>query len=241
MARFYDEAAKSLDISTLRDADIWRYLLEHSPATELAAERWLVQDAAGQPLASFSIPFHGFGSGLIISETSRMNSEIAEAVLLHLRGLAQERGKTHIRLNLPNSNDLVRAALGFNARNDGTYAWQIHLVDVARLLRKLTPVLERRIAASIFAGMTRTICLNLYQEAFELRFEQGRLRAVNAVGFRNEWGIKIPPLLFAPLLLGYRSREELQHMYPDVSISAPFQHLVDVLFPKLESFLFTIY
>lgn len=241
LMRLCEQAAKSLDISAVRDEGVWQYLLDQSLKTEVGAETWLVLDAEQQPMGYFRIPFHGFGDGLIVNETSRLNSEMGEAVLVHLKGVAQERGKPHIRLNLPDTNDLVRVAGGFNAHNDGAYIWQIHVVDVARLLRKLTPVLERRIAESVYAGLTRTICLNLYREAFELRFEKGKLQAVNAVGFKDEWGIKIPPLLFAPLLLGYRSREELHHMYPDIAIDGQFKALVDVMFPKLESFLFTIY
>jgi hypothetical protein len=200
-----------------------------------------VSDATGRPIAYFRIPFHGFGDGLIINETSCLNYETAQALLLHLKALAQERGKPYIRFDLPDNNDLVHVAAGFNAHNDGFYPWQIHLVDVGRLLRKLAPVLERRIAASIFAGMTRTICLNLYREAFELHFEQGKLQTVKAIGFTDQWGIKIPPLLFAPLLLGYRSHKQLRDMYADVSIDRQFHELIDVLFPKMESFLFTIF
>lgn len=241
LMRFYSEATKTLSISTLRDESVWRYLLEHSPSTVVGAETWLVTDADDQPIGYFRLPFEGFGNGLIVNETSRLNHEIAAAVLIHLKGITQERGKPYIRLDLPDNNDLVRVAAGFNAHNDGHYAWQMHLVDVGRLLRKLTPVLERRIAASVFAGLTRTICLNLYREAFELCFEKGKVQTVKAIGFTDQWGIKIPPLLLAPLLLGYRSRAELQRMYPDVSINSEFQHLIDALFPKLESFIFTAY
>jgi hypothetical protein len=155
--------------------------------------------------------------------------------------LAVERSKPDIRLNLPSTSDLVRAALCWGAHDLGTYALQIHVVDVARLLRKLAPVLERRIAASPFAGLSQDISIDLYREAFELRFERGRLLTVNAVGFSDKGDIHIPPLLFAPLVLGYRSREELTRTYPDVRIWGQAQHLVDVLFPKLESFIFTIY
>src|SRR6185312_7924000 len=99
----------------------------------------------------------------------------------------------YIRLTLPNTNDLERVARSFNAHDDGSYLWQIHLVDVVRLLRKLAPVLERRIAGSIFAGFTRTVCLNLYREAFELHFEKGKLQTVNSVGFTGNGDINIPP------------------------------------------------
>ena len=241
LMRLYEQAAKSLHISTIRDEGIWHYLLDTSHSSDVGAETWLITEASGQPTAYFRVPFHGFGDGLIVNETSRLNDETAQALLLHLKAVARERGKPYIRLALPDSSDLIRVAAGFNAHNDGFYPWQIHLVDVARLLRKLAPVLERRIAASLFAGMTRSLCLNLYKEAFELHFEGGKLQEVKSIGFTDEWGIKIPPLLLAPLVLGYRSHKQLRDMYADVSINREYHHLIDVLFPKLESFLFTIF
>jgi hypothetical protein len=112
---------------------------------------------------------------------------------------------------------------------------------VGRLLLKLTPILERRIAASPYAGLTESLCFNLYREAFELRFQAGKLDAVEPLGFCDRGGISVPPLLAAPLLLGWRSREELRYVRPDLSIHREWQHLVDILFPKVDSFIYTVY
>ena len=95
----------------------------------------------------------------------------AIALLQQLKALALERNKPNIRLDLPDNNDLLQVARGYGAHDMGSYAWQIHLVDVARLLRKIAPVLERRIAASLFAGLSQKVNLNLYRETFELHFE----------------------------------------------------------------------
>lgn len=237
----YEESMSALDICTTRDESIWRYLFGESLATVLNAETWLVVDSHQTPAGYFRLPAHGFGDGLIVGETSRMSTDMGEAVLAYLKQVAQQRNKPYVRLALPDSNDLLKVARGFGARDDGHYPWQMHIVDVARLLRKLAPVLERRLAASLFAGMTRTVVLNLYREAFELCFEAGKLKAVHALGFKDGGDIRLPPLLLAPLLLGYRSRTELSAMYPDIGIYGPMQHLVDVLFPKLASFIHTVY
>jgi hypothetical protein len=207
----------------------------------MEGETWLMLDADGQPAAYWRIALHGFGEGLIVSETSRLHNESAETLLSWLKATAMERNKPYTRFNLPVTNDLLRAARCRGAHDSGTYAWQIHIPDVTRLLRKLSPVLERRIAASAFAGLSRKVLLNLYREAFELHFEGGKLVSVNAIGFSNEGEIRLPPNLLAPLILGYRSREELRQMYPDVGVWGQSQQLVDVIFPKLDSFIYTNY
>jgi hypothetical protein len=152
-----------------------------------------------------------------------------------------ERDKPYIRLCLPVDSTLVQGARYLGAHDLGTYAWQIRLVDVGALLRVLSPVLERRVAASALAGLTANVCLNLYREAFEMRFLGGQLVAVEALGFCDRGGIRLPPQLAAPLILGHRTWKELRHAYPDVSVSAEWQQLVDVLFPRMRSYLYTVY
>lgn len=241
LMRLYDETSAPLQISALRNEANWRYMLEHTVGTAIEGETWLVLDTAEHPIGYWRISQHGFGEGLIISETSRLNMETAEVLVGWLKTMAVERQKPYLRLNLPVSNDFLQAARCWGAYDAGTYAWQMKLVDVGRLLRKLVPVLERRIADSIFAGLSQKICLNLYREAFELDFQQGKMLAINAIGFSESWVIRIPPPQFIPLVLGYHSREELTKMHLDVSVGGQYRHLVDVLFPKMESFIFSNY
>jgi hypothetical protein len=69
----------------------------------------------------------------------------------------------------------------------------------------------------------------------------GRLTEVTNLGFTGDGEIRFPPLQFIPLVLGYRSVEELRATYPDVSVAPAWRLLVGVLFPKVESFIYTIY
>jgi hypothetical protein len=240
LMQLYDQAAADLAIHTVRDEAEWRYLLGPSTRTEMAAETWLALKD-GNPVGCFRSPHHGFGEGLIVNETSHLDADAALAVLRHLKCLSAERERPYIRLCLPEDSTLIQAARCRGAHSQGYYAWQIKLVDVGQFLRKLAPVLERRIAASPFAGLTRDVCLNLYREAFEMRFKAGKLSEVISLGFSDRGGIRVPPLLLAPLVLGYRSREELAQAHHDFSARGELQYLVDVLFPKMTSFLYTIY
>ncbi|MBZ0286189.1 MAG: GNAT family N-acetyltransferase [Anaerolineae bacterium] len=237
LMHMYDEAARDLDISTLRDADIWRCIFGHPRDSGMAGEIWLMLDADEHPVGYGRVLYMGFGTGLIVSEASRLSHPEAIAFLGQFKTLAAERGKPNVRLALPDSNPLLQAARGWGAHNSGTYAWQIHLVDVARLLRKLAPVLERRLAASPFAGLTQKVNLNLYRETFELDFERGQLRGVTNIGFVEGGELRIPPLLLAPLLLGYRGRDQLRESHPDFAVWGQSGLLIDTLFPRMSSFL----
>ncbi len=237
----YNEAMADLSISAIRDEASWRYLFGESLHTGTAADTWVVEHNTGAPVGYFRIARQGFGKGMIVSEVSRLNSEEAAAVLCRLKQLCVERGKPYIRLNLAANATLARVARHLGAHDPGSYAWQIRFVDVAGLLDKLAPIFERRIAASSFAGLTQKVCINLYREAFELCFQEGRLTAVEPLGFSDRGGIRIPPKLAVPLILGYRNREELSRARHDVSIAPEWKHLVDVLFPKVDAFIYSIY
>lgn len=241
LMRLFDEAAQELSIRAVRDEATWHYLLSHSRQTDTSAETWLASDGAGRPGGYWRVAEHGFGEGLNVNEVSRLSSDLALAALRQLKALAVARAKPYIRLNVPAGSSLAQTARYLGAHDLDRYAWQIRLPDVGRLLGKLAPVLERRLAASPLAGLTQRVCLNLYRQAFDLCFEGGKLAAVAPLGFSDRAGIRLPPPLAAPLLLGYRSREELAQAHPDVSVWREWQHLVDVLFPTVASFIYTIY
>jgi predicted N-acetyltransferase YhbS len=237
----YDEAAQDLAIHAARDEATWRYLLAHADGTETERDTWIIQDANGRVSGYLCIPRYHFGKELVVSEVSRLGFDAALAALNHLKTLTMEHEKPGIRLNLPANCTLMRLARSLGAHDLGTYAWQIHVPDVAALLRTLAPVLERRVARSPFAGLNRDVRLSLYREAILLRFELGKLtKVVNQDPARQE-DIRFPPLQFIPLILGYRSREELAAVYPDVSVAPTSQLLIDTLFPRMTSFIYTIY
>jgi hypothetical protein len=241
LVRLYDAAAADLDLSAVRDAATWSYLLGPSLDTEPGGDTFLVLDGDAQIVGYFRIAHYGFGEGVNVMESSRLSYDGALACLAHFKALALERDKPYIRLNLPSSHVLMGTARDYGAHDLGTYAWQLMIPDVARLLRKLAPVLETRIAASPFAGMTRRVTINLYREAFALDFAAGHVMAIEPLGFQEGGEISLPPLLLAPLVVGYRSHTQLAACYPDVMCHGAARTLIDTLFPPMESFIYTLY
>jgi len=241
LMRLYDEAAQDLAIHTARDEVTWRYLLTRTQGTEMECETWLIQDVAGQVVGSMRLPKYHFGEELVVNEVSRLGFEAALEALYHLKTLTVERGLPGIRLNLPADCTLMRLARSLGAYDMGTYAWQIYVPDITALLRRLAPALERRIARSPFAGLTREVRLSLYRETIALRFKGGKLAEVANLGNTGWEDIRIPPSPFVPLVLGYRTWEELHEVYPDAGVAPAWQLLVGTLFPKVTSFLYTVY
>ena len=208
MMRMYDEAAQDVALSVVRSEAEWRYLRTCTAGSEMACEDWLIDDGARRPAGYFRLPLTHFGEELTINEVSRLSMDAAVATLCHLKTLAEERNKPGLRLNLPAASALVAVGRQFTDREFSTYAWQIHVPDMTALLRTLTPVLERRLAASPLAGLSVELPICLYCETIRLRFEQGRLVDVANVGPTERGPVNIPPLQFIPIVLGYKSLEE---------------------------------
>ena len=74
-----------------------------------------------------------------------------------------------------------------------------------------------------------------------LRVIAGHVASVANAGFTERGDINVPPLQFIPLVLGHRSLDELQAMYPDVSVRPPWRMVMETLFPKVDSIIYTIY
>jgi hypothetical protein len=239
----YEAAARELNITTVREAEVWRYQIEHKAETDSGAYTLLLVDPSGKLAGYVRLKKFGMGSGLIVCEASNFTFREVPALFQRLKEIAIERGiDSYIRFALPASAVLTQAAKAWGAQFDGYYAWQIHIPDIARLLRTMIPLFERRIAASPFAGLTQTVRINLYRQAYEMIFENGTVTAVNVLGFQDWPGmICIPPDAFTQLVMGYRTAEELREIFPDLMAWGESRSLLAVLFPKTNAFIYMIY
>lgn len=123
--------------------------------------------------------------------------------------------------------------------HDPVYAWYVRVADLSGFIRRVAPVLEARLAASIAAGHTGELRLTFYRGGLRLAFEGGRLVAAEPWQRDHNWGPKadagFPPLVFLQLLFGHRSLDELRGAFPDVSVQDDAKKLLDILFPRTQS------
>jgi hypothetical protein len=146
-----------------------------------------------------------------------------------------------IRLGGPGTQTLARIGRSLGSTARPAYQWLLRITDVARFLSKIGPLLERRVAASDCAGLTADLCINLYRQAYVLHFQAGKLARVERAGFVDasmgaEGGdLNIPPDAFVRLILGYRDLDQLRDAWPDAVVKAESRHVLDVLFPRVDS------
>jgi hypothetical protein len=148
-----------------------------------------------------------------------------------------------VQLAWPQTGALLNLARSLGSVAHPTYQWLARIADVAGFLRKIGPALERRVAASDCAGLTTDLSINLFREAFLLRFVEGRLLEVRPIGFVDSsmgadgGDLCIPPDAFVRLVFGYRNLDVLRDAWPDIVIRPGRRRLLDVLFPEMSSYL----
>lgn len=127
-------------------------------------------------------------------------------------------------------------------RQDPPYAWYVRVPDLPSVLRRIAPVLERRLADSAVAGYEGDLLLDFYRTAVRLTFTEGRLTAVRDDGpaARQDRTPRagFPQLVFLRALFGHASLDELRTAHPDVGTDGAAGPLVNALFPKRPSRLF---
>ncbi len=98
-------------------------------------------------------------------------------------------------------------------------------------------MLEARLANSVAAGYSGELKLKCQgQGGLHLVFAKGRL--AGAESFAGSQGVtaSFPNHTFLHLLFGFRTAQEIHHLYQDCGLGGPeTQLLMKILFPKLPS------
>ena len=242
LIRLYAEAAAPLTIKALRTDEIWRYMLTPAPERDADTHRaWVVCDGAGDVVAYLRLPDYHFGTELVVDEASRCMLGAARSLFAALRAAAEADGQPFIRLRLPNDHDLAKLARAWGGVDEGTYAWQVHVPDLAALLRTLIPTLNQRLADSVYARYTAEVTLSLYRDGLTLRFVEGRLVEVGDLHPVDKSDAQLPPATVMPLIMGHRSLPELRRIFPDIHARGEIGLLLEILFPPATAFLYQVY
>ena len=89
--------------------------------------------------------------------------------------------------------------------------------------------------------LTEKLNFNFRRYTIQMEVEDGSVKDIQKLDSNEDRTIGLNPLVFVQLLLGHRSRQELEMIYPDFRIRQSHKQLVDVLFPKLASHIHAAY
>jgi hypothetical protein len=118
-----------------------------------------------------------------------------------------------------------------------TYAWYLRVPDAVAFLKHIAPVLEQRLEGSGANRYTGALRVGFYGlSGVSLKFDQGRLLAVESISGKDGYDAAFPWELFWNVVFGYRTVDEVGAILPDVWATQKGAALLEILFPKQKSF-----
>jgi predicted acetyltransferase len=238
--KLLEQSQRKFLVHSVRGEDIWNMQQKTGMTAEYPFKSYAVE-ANSEMVAYFRIAQRSESKELILTETSDLNTLVAQSVLGFLKDTARKHGHETIvaRTSYYDSfTERVAALAGVQAT---AYAWQIRVTDYAEAFRKLKPLFEKRLAQSEHSSLNGELNFNFYRYTIWMTVKDGTIGNVERLEKSEERTMRFNPLVFVKLLLGYRSREELESMYPDFIVKPSARSLVDTLFPKLPSHIHNVY
>jgi predicted N-acetyltransferase YhbS len=241
-------------VTCLREERHWRYEFFEREVAERLQLRIIHGSSGGRPAGAIVHP-HGIGDHLLDVFAWELVPEVCwpETFASTLRYL-ERTGEMYSRADSSRldgfslclgSEHPVHGLLGdFMQREalESPFAWYVRIPDLPGFLRLIAPVLEERLARSLFAGFSGKVGTSFYgrEAGLEMEFESGRLASVSTREFRWQEGA-LPGEHFVQLILGYRSVEELEATTAEVYLRGRTRQVLQILFPKEHSGIFPIY
>jgi hypothetical protein len=210
--------------------------------SEYKFERYAVEED-GEMTAYFRTSENREKNELMLREITDVTPDTARSILGFLKDQSRQRGFETLVAAVSSHETFTRQIMTLSeASQNPPYAWQIRVTDYARLFQKMKPLFEKRLADSAtLKHLTENLNFNLYRHTIQMTVENGSITDIQRLDISEDRNMRFNPLVFVQLLLGYRSREELETVYPDFIVRASHKPLVDALFPKLPSYIHTDY
>ncbi len=235
LTRLYHQALQPVKIYITRDEGYWRYLLEWARFPVYL----LIEQQTGREAGYLGLAQPTGGKHTAILESSLPGAGASLAAL----GWLKAQGAQEIHVSWPKESPLVQLAKSLGSRETSHEQWLVQITDPVEFFTKIGPVFKRRLQAAGRPGLTQDLVINLFRQAYKLRFQEGSLQDVCALGFVDSsmgadgGDLCIPPEAFVRLVFGFRRIDELLDAWPDIVYKPQVRGLLDDLFPRMTSYL----
>jgi predicted acetyltransferase len=228
-------------VHSIRDEGIWKMHQETGMIAEYKFEGYAVEENA-EMIAYLRMNDNPESKELFLREITDVDQHTAQSILRFLRDTGQQRGLETLVATVSYHEPFMQHVIAMGeAKQNPPYAWQIRITGYVRLFQKMKPLFEKRLASSTYSDLSEKLNFNFYRYTIQMTVENGTITDIQRLETNEDRTMRFNPLVFAQLLLGHISREELQTIYPDFIVRASHKYLIDVLFPKLPSYIHTDY
>jgi predicted acetyltransferase len=234
------KSQKRYFIKQKRTRDIWEIQQSTMYYKGEPFEAYSLRDAEGL-LAYLRLRQSKKEKTLYLNEACVRDPEACEQVLNFIKSFGRRGRLEKLVSRLSYEDDLSQQLLNFGANQSRPYAWQVKIIDYLEMFKRIAPLLERRLKASQFSGLDEILNFNFRKFTINLKISKGVVEEVRKSDDCTDRTIGLNPYIFPQLLLGYKSREELEFAYPDFSVRETHKELIDTLFPTGPGYIHYVY
>ncbi|MHB0878073.1 MAG: GNAT family N-acetyltransferase [Anaerolineae bacterium] len=247
-----DGAAARYAVCCRRDLAAWRHeLTGYVTDNHSRRELRLIESPSGDPVGYVAHDGRLWGDTLSLRAFELLPGQawrpVAAAVLGYLGTRAEEYARVageppppRVAFRLGDHHPALAATMRVLSQPVASSPWYVRVPDLAALLRRIGPALERRLEGSMISGYSGELRLTFYRSGLRLAFVGGRLVAVEATPAGDDADAAFPDLTFLKLVFGYRDLDEVRHAFPDCWASAAAERLLRALFPRRPSLIWPV-
>lgn len=254
IADLYNQSTTRGPISCIRDDAIWRYEFSgRSQEGTMTVEMWIIETPAGEPVGFMFTRPKVYGGKLHIGALELAAGYSWMALAHPLLRQIEVIGKSYAKRESTRKKPVEMTGFSFNLGEDHPiyhlipkrmpdvsppYAYYIRVPDLPEFLKRITPVLEDRLAQSYMAGHSGELTLNFFRGGVKMDFENGKIKEITpwqkAVG--ETPSAHFPDLTFLQLVFGHRDVHQLENAFPDLYYPKEgVKYLLGALFPRKPS------
>ncbi|MHA2071442.1 MAG: GNAT family N-acetyltransferase, partial [Candidatus Thorarchaeota archaeon] len=242
--RLYDEMTTRTLVSTVRHRKLWE--IQEQQRREYEHEFMTYVVKRGKEVEGYfrlvsreneKDPGNGF---LDVIESSIRTYDGVKRTLQFLKEQCKDKNLNRIALSGAINSNLSQVGLDLGGNMSRGWKHQLRIPDVIRFLKRIRPVLQKRLRNTMFEGLTQEVTINTYRHCYVLDFQDGKIQQIKDLGIHQDGknlSFRAPPNDFVRLLLGQYSIDELGQQNIDFLVTGPVKSLIATLFPKQESFI----
>lgn len=247
ISKMYDRGRKRSLFSCQRDEAVWRYeMLEQHES--FRGVMGIIETQDGKPIGFLWRGRKLWNSGIEVFcyelDSGVQWASVTPSVIRHLQSVGEDLASKDEKktwesytFELGTTHPAYDVAAKHLPEEHKPYAWYIRIPDLPDFIQHISPVLERRLAASEHAGYSGELALDFHRDGLKMTFEDGRITAVESwqPSTEDRGALGFTDLSFLHMVCGYRSFQELRDFYADVYASSKktpeAPALIDILFP----------
>lgn len=177
--------------------------------------------------------------------------EAAPSIIKYLNSLGEalaQKDNTDFKgfdFNLEDDHPIYKILYGvleYNKPTEAPLAWYVRINNLEKFIRYIAPVLEDRLGKSIAVGYSGTLNIGLYdtERQLSLSFDKGKLVSVENNPFNRSDAYFCNETL-KQLIFGYKSVKDIEEYTPESLVNNEARIVLDILFPKHESNILSIW